>query len=132
MNTFSSVEDLVNQTSIKFGCVRGGATEKFFKTSNNPVYEKVLENPGKYAYLLESQSAQHAVNQYCGLKIVGERLHNRHYGLAVQRDSGLRKTMNIALLQMMEDGVMAELEKKWFGKRNSECSQMSNLLTSLS
>jgi len=153
MNAFSSVEDLVNQTSIKFGCVRGGATEKFFKTSNKAVYqkvwetmsemdemtdsnqegiEKVLENPGKYAYLLEAQSAQHAVNQHCGLKIVGERLHNRHYGLAVQRDSGLRKTMNIALLQMMEDGVLAQLEKKWFGKGNSECSQMSNLLTSLS
>lgn len=153
MNMFSGMEDLVNQTSIKVGCVRGGATERFFKTSNNPVYrrvwetmnemdemtnsnkegiEKVLENPGTYAYLLEAQSAQHAVNQFCGLKIVGERLNTRHYGLAVQRDSGLRKTLNIALLQMMEDGVLAELEKKWFGKRDSECGQISNLITSLS
>merc|ERR1712227_1186095 len=153
MNMFSSVEDLVNQTSIKFGCVRGGATERVLKTSNNPVYrklwetmiemnemtnsnqegiEKVLENPGTYAYLLEAQSAQHAMNKFCGLKTVGPRLNTRHYGLAVQRDSGLRKTLNVALLELMEDGVIAELEKKWFGQRNSECGQISSLLTSLS
>ena len=43
MNTFSSIEDLVNQTSIKFGCVKGGSTERFFKNSNNPVYRRVWE-----------------------------------------------------------------------------------------
>merc|ERR1712227_856609 len=153
MNMFSTVEDLVNQTSIKFGCVRGGATERFLKTSNNPVYrklwetmiemnemtnsnqegiEKVLENPGTYAYLLEAQSAQHAMNKFCGLKTVGPRLNTRHYGLAVQRDSGLRKTLNVALLELMEDGVIDELEKKWFGQKNLECGQISSLLTSLS
>ena len=43
MNTFSSIEDLVNQTDIKFGCVKGGSTEKFFKNSNNPVYRRAWE-----------------------------------------------------------------------------------------
>jgi len=149
MNTFSSIEDLVNQTDIKFGCVKGGSTEKFFKNSNNPVYRKaweimkenfqqemsvnveegiemVLDNPGGYAFLLEAQNAQHAVNKNCGLKIVGPRINTRHFGLVVQRDSGLRKTLNIALLQMMEEDVLAELEKTWFGRRNSECRQISS------
>ena len=43
MNAISSVEDLVNQTTIKFGCVRGGATERFFKTSNKDIYRRVWE-----------------------------------------------------------------------------------------
>jgi len=54
MNAFSSVEDLVNQTSIKFGCVRGGATEKFFKTSNNPVYQKVWETMSEMDEMTDS------------------------------------------------------------------------------
>jgi len=54
MNAFSSVEDLVNQTSIKFGCVRGGATEKFFKTSNNPVYQKVWETMSEIDEMTDS------------------------------------------------------------------------------
>lgn len=155
MNTFDRLEDFVDQDNIKIGCVRGGATEKFLKNSNNDVYQKVwksmnetdsmtnnnqegiervLENPGKYAYLLEAQSAMHAMNQFCGLKTVGPRLNTRYYGLAVQRGSGLRKTLNIALLQLMEDGVMADLEKKWFGPKNTDCNQFisSSLLTSLS
>ena len=31
------------KSGVKFGCVRGGSTEKFFKNSPNPIYRQAWE-----------------------------------------------------------------------------------------
>ena len=38
-----SAEDLAKQTEIKYGVVKGGSTMKFFKLSDNPVYQTMWE-----------------------------------------------------------------------------------------
>ena len=43
MGTINSLEDLINSDNIKFGCVRGGATENFFKNSKVRFYNNVWE-----------------------------------------------------------------------------------------
>merc|ERR1711973_635784 len=40
--TINNIEDLV-KSGVKFGCVRGGSTEKFFKNSPNPIYRQAWE-----------------------------------------------------------------------------------------
>ena len=47
--------------------------------------ERVLENPGEFAYLLESKSADYAMAQHCGLSTVGGNINMRSYGIAVKQ-----------------------------------------------
>jgi len=48
------------------------------------------------------------------VKAVGPDVKAAQYGIAFPQGSELREKVNIALLQMMEDGAYAELYKKWF------------------
>jgi len=146
----NSIEDLVNQSVVKFGAVRGGSTENFFKNSPNPVYrkaweqmtsegimtesnaegiERVLENPGEYAYLIESSGADWAMSQYCDLKTIGGDINLRNYGIAMKLGSKLRKDINIGLLKLMEDGSISQIKNKWW-KKNSKCNQVMEFLSS--
>ena len=47
--------------------------------------ERVLENPGEFAYLLESKSADYAMAKHCGLSTVGGNINMRSYGIAVKQ-----------------------------------------------
>lgn len=152
LQTITSIEDLVNQDRINFGCVRGGATERFFKNSPNPVYnkvwekmtssgimtngnaegiERVMESAGDYAYLIESTSADWAISQYCDLVKIGEDINVRNYGIVVPMGSEYRKKLNIAMLELMESGVVSEIKQKWWPK-HSKCNQVMSFLQSFS
>jgi len=48
------------------------------------------------------------------VKAVGPEVQASQYGIAFPQGSALRDKVNIALLQMMEDGAYAALYKKWF------------------
>ena len=37
----NSVEDLVKQTEVKYGAMKGGSTAAFFEKSTNEVFQKV-------------------------------------------------------------------------------------------
>ena len=47
--------------------------------------ERVLENPGEFAFLLESKSADYAMARHCGLSTVGGNINMRSYGIAVKQ-----------------------------------------------
>ncbi len=49
------------------------------------------------------------------VKAVGADVKAAQYGIAFPMGSKLRKPVNVALLEMMEDGTYAELYEKWFG-----------------
>lgn len=48
------------------------------------------------------------------VKAVGPDVKAAQYGIAFPQGSKLRDKVNVALLEMMEDGAYAELYKKWF------------------
>lgn len=50
------------------------------------------------------------------MKTVGPEMEAQTYGMAFPTGSELREKVNIALLEMMEDGTYAEIYRKWFGK----------------
>ena len=79
-----SAEDLAKQTKIKYGCLESGSTRAFFRDSKIPTYarmasfmesqkpkvftgsnnegvKRVLESPGQYAFLMESNSISYQV-----------------------------------------------------------------------
>ncbi len=49
------------------------------------------------------------------VKAVGPDVKAAFYGIGFQQGSELRDKVNVALLEMMEDGAYDELYKKWFG-----------------
>lgn len=49
------------------------------------------------------------------VKAVGPDVKAAFYGIGFQQGSDLRDKVNVALLEMMEDGEYDELYKKWFG-----------------
>jgi len=140
---FSSVSDLVNQDHIKFGTVRGGATHNFFKNSQDPDMmaafqrmteqdtfvthnrdgiERVLSGGGKFAFFLESAGAEYATAQNCGLTTVGGNINTRNYGIVTQRDSAFRKILNVALLELMDQGLIQKLKQKWWRSSEQNCN----------
>ena len=81
--------------------------------------------------MMESGSAEWAMRQHCGLTTVGDLINMRSYGIAMAQGSKYRKIINIALLELMEEGVISELRKKWWNKDSKQCDQITDLLASL-
>jgi polar amino acid transport system substrate-binding protein len=49
------------------------------------------------------------------VQVVGPTLQDEYYGIALPAGSALRKPINEALLQLMQDGSYTEIHNKWFG-----------------
>jgi len=146
-----NVEDLVYQSSVKYGTVQGGSTAAFFRDSWQDVYERiwnamsnidnmfvqtykegierVLDEDGKYALFAESTVVDYVVSRRCELKQVGGLLHSKSYGIGLPKDSPFYEPINSALLQLQEDGVLAKLKRKWWYQKNGggACSNMDHM-----
>ena len=48
-------------------------------------------------------------------QVVGPTLKDEYYGIALPTGSPLRKPINEALLELMQDGTYTEIRHKWFG-----------------
>ena len=53
------------QDKIKFGCVRGGSTENFFKNSPNPVYRAAWEKMTSSGILTNNNAEVDIIIQHC-------------------------------------------------------------------
>ncbi|CAF0910875.1 unnamed protein product [Adineta steineri] len=138
-----SVEDLARQTQIKYGVVRGGSTQHFFDKSDVKVFQrmwaymqqsedvlvasneeginKVRKSKGKYAFLLESTKNEYTNERFpCDTMKIGSNLDSKGYGIATPVGSELREAINIAVLEMSEDGTLNTLKRQWWYNR-SEC-----------
>lgn len=106
--TIKSVEDLPQQTKIKYGVVEGGSTAAFFQKSNHSTYkliwekmktaqpsvftknndegkERVLNRNNPYAFFMESSMLEYYTEQSCNLTQVGGLLDSKGYGIAMPR-----------------------------------------------
>lgn len=51
---------------------------------------------------------------------MGKNLDAKGYGIATAKDSGLQKQINLAVLNLKENGQLAKLKNKWWYE-NTEC-----------
>ncbi|XP_067949729.1 glutamate receptor 2-like [Watersipora subatra] len=144
----NSVDDLAKQTAIKYGTMHGGSTANFFKNSKYPTYAKmwnfmskypematssndagvqrVRDSNGQYAYLIESTTNEYISNrQPCNTMKVGANLNSQGYGIGMPIESHLKNKINIAILQLREQGRLAEMEKKWWQQVGEVCEEES-------
>ncbi|CAH1103684.1 unnamed protein product [Psylliodes chrysocephalus] len=130
------VDDLTSQTQIKYGMLKGGSTEDFFRNSNTTTYAKlwhyiehtpavftkttqdgvdrVLESNGQYAFFMESTTLEYALERNCNLRQVGGLLDTKSYGIAMPQNAPYRGTINRAILKLQEEGILLELKQKWW------------------
>ncbi|CAF3068666.1 unnamed protein product [Rotaria sp. Silwood2] len=142
-----SVEDLARHPHLKYGVVRGGSTQEFFVKSDVKLFQrmwanmqqsddvlvnsneeginKVRKSKGKYAFLLESIKNEYTNERHpCNTMKIGSNLDSKGYGIATPVGSELREAINIAVLEMSEDGTLNSLKRKWWYDR-SECHSAS-------
>lgn len=118
-----------------------GFGSQVFVKNNSAGVQKVRDSKGSYAFLLES-----SVNEYlnerqpCDTMKVGSNIDSKGYGIATPIGSDLkyitswkqkinfiysRQAINLAVLQLREDGTLDNLKKKWWFEQ-SECGNQKS------
>ena len=64
--------------------------------------QRVLEEAGQYAFLIEGKSAEWAMGQHCGLVTVGGNINIRNYGIAVKQGQDASPVQSIYLKLSMK------------------------------
>lgn len=105
-SSIDTVEELAQQSIVKYGAVRDGSTLAFFEKSNNSLYKKmytameqakpsvftenndeaadrVLKSKKMYAFFMESSVLDYIVERKCNLTKIGEHLDSKGYGIAL-------------------------------------------------
>ncbi|KAK7104094.1 hypothetical protein V1264_018864 [Littorina saxatilis] len=131
------LEDLAKQKDINFGFVEGGATQAYFKDAQVPYLRRIWEDVTKkshtlavndgihrvresldsapFAFIMESAMARYMLRQKpCDLYMVGDLTITGSYALAYTPGWDLAQKVDVALLQMRENGMFKVLEDKWF------------------
>ena len=78
------------------------AINKIFTGKNNAV---VFDEAALKHFIRESKNPH--------LQLLEENLDKQYYGIALQKNSSLRKKINIILLKMKEDGTLDKIKQKW-------------------
>ncbi|KAK3931587.1 Glutamate receptor ionotropic, kainate 2 [Frankliniella fusca] len=135
--TINSAKDLVQQTKIQYGCVKGGSTMSFFANSNFSDYqrmwdvmsnakpsvfpagnaegvERVQVSEGQYAFLMESTNIEYEAARKCELRQVGGLLDSKGYGVALPRNSPYRGLISGSVLHLQETGKLTQLKDLWW------------------
>jgi len=141
---FVDLAHLITNKEYKYGATANGTTLKYLMEvapgEEFDVIRRYLKSPEgqqqlvknssagvekvrkeKFAFIMESMMAKHELNKRpCDLTTVGEQFGNRAYGLALPLNSTILHELNIGVIEMIEEGDMEELERKWFVDKN-EC-----------
>lgn len=82
---------------------------------------RVRSSKGKYALLIESPKNDY-INERepCDTMKVGRNLDAKGFGVATPLGSPLRDSINLAVLQLIENGELTKLKNKWWYDR-TEC-----------
>jgi polar amino acid transport system substrate-binding protein len=120
----TSLEDLKGK---KVSTVKASTATKFLMEKEISSLEKetvkeaiqALENNEVTAVVYDSPSLEYFAKQNGGDKfvLVGGLLTTEDYGIALPKNSELRKLINQELLKIQESGQYSKLREKWFGSK---------------
>ncbi|CAF2895654.1 unnamed protein product [Rotaria sp. Silwood2] len=133
-NPIESAEDLAKQANIKYGVVRGGSTEQFFRESSIPTFQTMWKymsnNPdvfvntnqqgiervkaGSYAFLMESTSIEYTIHRDRNLTQIGGFIDNKGYGIGLPDGSPYRERFSEIILDLQERGIIQTSYNKWW------------------
>jgi glutamine transport system substrate-binding protein len=135
--------NLSNQTAITYGILENGPTRRIFESSTDPIVQRLWKNissnssnfvfsytealrritNGNYIFIGESSHIQYLVSNRCDLTKIDSNLpHNRRYGIALLQNSPLINSFNAAINQLISNGKIDELKRKWW---RSKCDSVN-------
>ncbi len=137
-----SVEDLINQSEIKYGTINHGVIVRAFRQTNDTALKIMWRkmqgfDPSaftrtnqqgidrvrdeKYAFVLPHTTGEYmTLLPPCDLITVDRFLLNRGYAIAVQKDSELLAQINFALGILRNINTLDDLYRKWW-RDGSRC-----------
>ena len=145
----NSPVELLERSDIAYGLVKDGFTDNFFNKSDKVFYKnmyrkvdksqlpltsgegvrKVRGSDGKYAFMIDSSTAEYWVNKEpCDLYTfrLGSALHCHEYAFAVKKEpsqnlnaNNLWSRLERAIKQLKSDGELERLKAAWWPH---ECS----------
>ncbi|XP_035214145.1 glutamate receptor ionotropic, kainate 2-like isoform X2 [Stegodyphus dumicola] len=144
---FHNAQELAKQKKIKYGCLKNGTTEQFFKESKIDIYKEmwraissdpknlVDKNPeGKakvykedYAYLMESAAIEYVTERVCNITQIGGLLDSKGYGIAIKKgNKDLGAWLSMGILKLQERGTLHILKERWWKQRGGgKCAPSS-------
>ncbi|XP_041354746.1 glutamate receptor 4-like [Gigantopelta aegis] len=131
------LQDLVKQSDVKYGMLKGGTTEQYFRFAHVAYIQQIYRTVSKndrlaasvedaiskvrnswktaYAFIMESTMAKYHVRQEpCDLYFVGDFSISGSYGFGFNKAWTHADELDVTLLQMRENGTLQLLEDKWF------------------
>ena len=149
-----SFEDLANQKKIKYGTLDDTSIYKFItekgETSiddkdkykamskmiqrpenqlNNltEAMHKVRSGSEEFAFLWDIDVIEHVLtkDENCTLLNVGPTIYEKGYGIALRQGSQYRDLFSIGILMLQEQGILENLERKWWPDVRNKCSKQS-------
>lgn len=133
--SIKSVEDLTKQTEIQYGTIEAGSTKSFFRTSQFAVYERMWSfmdsqvptafvmsskegiervKQGDYVFFTQSTTVEYIVHRDCELMQLGGLLDSRGFGFAFPLNSPYKEIVNLAIIDLHDNGDLEKLYKKWW------------------
>ncbi|XP_026748973.2 glutamate receptor ionotropic, kainate 2-like isoform X1 [Galleria mellonella] len=137
-NEITNVKQLSEQTKVSYGAVYNASTYNFFKNSNDSVYQKIWtvmksakpkvftnnneegkervlrSKNGNFAFFMESSAIEYFRQRDCRLKMVGNKLDSKEYGIAMPKNYPRKAWIDNAILSLQEMGKLTALQKKWW------------------
>lgn len=138
-----TLDDLINQSEVKYGTLRKGIIPRTFRRTNDTVLRIVWKNMlrygssvftatneegiervrrDKFAFVLPDTIGEYiSMRQPCDFVTVGSFLLKKGYGLALQKNSRHLEQFDRALKALRKTGFLGRLKTRWWSGR-SECN----------
>ena len=131
--TINSLEELENQTEIEYGVLDNGSVQTFFKTSEDPLYNRMFSymrdhktavqstaegvrkaRTEKYAYITEKPYLEYYDQQKpCNTRLLNNLLQAKGYGIALQGNSPYTNEISVAILEVSGKEQKVELRGQY-------------------
>ena len=130
-----TMADLTTQNTIKYGTIANTHVNAFFRNSKvdpyRRIYQDITSSPnglmvkdinealrrvhsGEYAFIWDSSEIRQIVNSDCSLMELGEPFEINSYAIAVPQGALYRDILNRAIIKLEEDGILQELENRYY------------------
>jgi len=154
-----SLRDLSRQSTIKYGVIRAGSTQEYFRSSKDSDYSRMWEEMNQntvsfqdqmdesfdrvigssdehpWAFIAESPNLEYVAGLRCDLEVVVDPYPIRGgLALALPIGSEYYDRINLAVVEMIESEEMSLLRRKWWSTtdcHNSAPSGASRILSPL-
>ena len=134
-----SLEDLLNQDTVKYGVLNGGDIERHIASSEDPLMQQLhkgiknmhkkdtnkdgikrARSSSEYVFILEGILAKMLeMKPPCDLQVIPAGFYHRQYAFAVKNKDDLRDKFNHAMVEVKHTGIYRDIITKWYGE--DEC-----------